>query len=211
MPNYAKFLKELISNKKKLQEFKIVTLTNEYGAIISNKLPLKMKQPGSLTIPCSFGNLSFQKFLCDSINHMPLLIYRKLGLEEAKPINIHLQLEDRTVKEPEGIVEDVLVRAGNFIFSVDFIIFDFKEDEDIPLIFGMPFFYTAKAIIDVYDGTLTLRVGEESYKFNIYQGMKYSSDSDLCFRVDVLDECVIKAQRMRLVKCDELEYIKKCM
>ena len=121
---------------------------------------------------------------------MPLSIYRKLGLGEAKPINIRLQLADGTVKEPKGIVEDVLVRAGKFIFPVDFVVLDFEEDEDVPLILGMPFLYTAKAIIDVYDGTLTLRVGEESCKFDVYQGMKYPSDNDLCLRVDVIDECV---------------------
>ena len=65
-------------------------------------------------------------------------------------------------------MEDVLVRAGKFIFPVDFFILDFEEDEDVPLTLGMPFLYTAKAIINVYDGTLTLRVGEESCKFNIY-------------------------------------------
>ena len=87
---------------------------------------------------------------------MPLSIYRKLGLGEARTINVRLQLADRTVKEPEGIVEDVLVRAGKFIFPVDLVILDFEEDEDVPLILGMPFLYTAKAIIDVYNGTLTL-------------------------------------------------------
>ena len=87
---------------------------------------------------------------------------------EARPTNVHLQLADRTVKELEGIVEDVLLRAGKFIFLVDFVVLDFEKDEDVPLILGMPFLYTAKAIIDVYNGTLTLRVGEESCKFNIY-------------------------------------------
>ena len=214
MPKYAKFLKELISNKKKLQEFETVTLTKECSAIISNKLPLKRKHPRSLTIPYSVGNLSFQKSLCDSgasINLMPLSIYRKLGLGEAKPTNIRLQLADRTVKEPEGIVEDVLVRAEKFIFLLDFVVLNFKEDEDIPLILRMPFLYTAKAIITVYDRILTLRVGEENCKFNIYQGIKHSSESDLCFRVDVVDKYVIEVQRRRLANCDELEYIEKCM
>ena len=59
---------------------------------------------------------------------MPLSIYKKLGLREARPVNVHLQLADRTVKEPEGIVEDELVWAGKFIFPVDFIILDFEED-----------------------------------------------------------------------------------
>ena len=59
MPKYAKFLKELISSKKKLQEFEAMTFSKECSAIISNKLPLKRKHPGSLTIPCSVGNLEF--------------------------------------------------------------------------------------------------------------------------------------------------------
>ena len=108
-------------------------------------------------------------------------------------------------------MEDVLVRVGKFIFPVDFVVLDFEEDEDVPLILGMPFLYTAKAIIDVYDGTLTLRVGEESCKFNIYQGMKHSSESDLCFRVDIVDECVSEVQRRMLASCDEMEYIEKCL
>ena len=178
------------------------------------KLPFKRKHPGSLTIPCAVGNLSFQKSLCDSgasINLMPLSIYRKLGLGEARPTNVRLQLADRTVKEPEGIVEDVLVMAGKFIFPVDFVVLDFEEDEDVPLILGMPFLYTAKAIIDVYNGTLTLRVVEESCKFDIYQGMKHSSESNLCFRVDVVDECVFEVQQRRLANCDEMEDIEKCL
>ena len=135
MPKYAKFLKELISNKKKLQEFEIVTLTKEYSVIILNKLPLKRKQPGSFTILYSVGNLSFHKSLCDfgaSINLMLLSIYRKLGLGEARPTNMRLQLVDRIVKEPEEIVEDVLVRARKFIFPVNFVVLDFEEDKDIP-------------------------------------------------------------------------------
>ena len=63
---------------------------------------------------------------------MPLSIYRKLGLGKAKLINIRLQLTDRTVKEPEDIIEDVLVRAGKFIFLVDFVVLDFEEDNMSP-------------------------------------------------------------------------------
>ena len=78
---------------------------------------------------------------------MPLSVYRKLGLVEAKPTNIRLQLADRTVKEPKGIVEDVLVRAEKFIFPVDFIILDFEEDEDVPLILGMIFYILQKPLL----------------------------------------------------------------
>ena len=91
-------------------------------------------------------------------------------------------------------MENVLVKAGKFIFPVDFVVLDFKEDENIPLILGMPFLYTSKAIIDVYDGILTLRVGKESCKFDVYQGMMYASENDFCMRVDVVDDYMNKVQ-----------------
>ena len=173
---------------------------------------MKRKHPGSLIIPYSIGSLKFQRALCDlgaSINLIPLSVYKKLGLGEAKPTSIKLQLTDRTVKELKGIVEDVLVRARKFIFQVDFVVLNFEEDEEVPLILGMPFLYTARAIIDVYDGTLTLRVGDENCIFNIYQSMKYPYDEDYCMRVDVVDECVSEVQRRRLAKSMEIENIEK--
>ena len=75
----------------------------------------------------------------------------------------------------------------------------------------MTFLYTARAIIDVYDGTLTLRVGDENCIFNIYQSMKYPYDEDYCMRVDVVDECVSEVQRRRLAKSMENENIEKCL
>ena len=197
MPKYAKFLKELISSKKKLQEFETITLNKECSAIISSKLPMKRRHPGSLTIPCAVGNLNFQKALCDSgasINLMPLSVYRRLGLGEVKATNICLQLADRTIKKPEGIMEDMLVQAGRFIFPVDFVVLDFEDDEEVPLILGIPFMYTAKAIIDVFEGTLTLRVGEESCKFDVYQGMKHPPEFNNYMRVNVVNDIVSEVQ-----------------
>ena len=92
---------------------------------------------------------------------MSLYIYWRLSLGKAITTNIYLQLTDRIIKKPEGIMEDVLVKARNFIFSVDFVVLDFEEDEDMPLILRMPFMYMAKVIIDFFEGTLTLRVGEK--------------------------------------------------
>ena len=91
-------------------------------------------------------------------------------------------------------MEDVLVRVGKFIFPIDFVVLDFEEDEEVPFILGMPFLYTATAIIDVYDGTLILRVGDETCMFNVYQSMKYPYDEDFYMRVDVVDECVSEVQ-----------------
>ena len=120
----------MISNKKKLKEMETITLTKECSALISNKLPRKLRHLGSLTIPCEIGNMQFQKALCDlgaSINLMPLSIFRKLNLE-AKTTSMILQLADRTTKKPLGIVEDVLVKVDKFIFPMDFIVLDMEED-----------------------------------------------------------------------------------
>ena len=137
MPKYAKFLKDIISKKRKLEEHETVMLTEESSAILQKKLPPKLKDPGSFTIPCTIGKSYFDRALCDlgaSINLMPLSIFRKLGLGEVKPTTISLQLADRSIKYPRGVIEDVLVKVDKFIFPADFIVLDMDEDEEIPLI-----------------------------------------------------------------------------
>ena len=80
-----------------------------------------------------------------------------------------LQLAYRSIKKPIGIVKDVLIKAGKFIFPMDFIVQNFKEDKDVSLILGMPFLYTTKAQFDVYNSTITLHVGDEKYVFDLYK------------------------------------------
>ena len=116
-------------------------LTEECNGFISNKLPSKLKDLGSSTIPCSIGGCDFGKALCDlgaSINLMPFFVFRKLGLGEVKSTTVSLQLVDRSVKYPLGVIEDVLVKVGKFIFLVDFIVLDMEEDREVPLILGRP-------------------------------------------------------------------------
>ncbi|KAL5582791.1 hypothetical protein UlMin_015233 [Ulmus minor] len=152
MPKYAKFLKDVLSNKRKLEECEAVALTEETTALLQKKLPPKLKDPGSFSIPCTIGENFQTKALCDlgaSINLMPLSIFRKLGLEEPTPTMVSLVMADRSIKHPRGIVEDVLVKVGRLIFLVDFIILDMKEDKDISVILGRPFLATGGAIIDV--------------------------------------------------------------
>ena len=94
MPSYAKFLKEILKNKRKLEDFKTMKLNEECSAILLNKLPQKLKDPGSFTIPCTIGSINFDKALCDlgaNINLMPLSILQKLGLKEPTPSNVTLQ------------------------------------------------------------------------------------------------------------------------
>ncbi|KAI3467900.1 hypothetical protein Pfo_024563 [Paulownia fortunei] len=180
MPSYVKFMKEIISNKRKLEEYE-------------TKLPPKLKDPRSFTIPCTIENSFFNKALCDlgaSINLMPLSIYRKLGLGEANPTTISLQLADRSIKYPRGIIEDVLVKVDKFIFPADFIILDMEEDQDIPIILGRPFLAMGRALIDVQKGELILRVQDEQVSFNVFKEIKHPSGVDSCLRVETIDKCM---------------------
>ena len=103
MPNYVRFLKEMMSKRHKVEEFKTISLTEQYSAIVQRKLPKKEKDLGSFTVPCKIGDTTLNNVLCDlgaSINLMPLSIFRKLGLREAKPTTIVLQMIDQSIAHP---------------------------------------------------------------------------------------------------------------
>ena len=176
MPSYVKFMKDILANKRKISDYEIVALSEEYSAILQRKCPPKIKDLESCTIPCSIGNSIFEKALCDlgaSINLMPLSIFNKLGLGEVNPSTITLQLADRFLTHPQGIIEDVLVKVDKFIFSTDFIVLDMEEDKELPIILGRPFLATGRALIDVQKGELKLRVQDEEVTFNVLNTMKY--------------------------------------
>lgn len=190
MPKYAKFLKDIISNKKKLEGFETVKLNEECSSIVLKKLPPKLKDPGSFTIPCTIGNSYFEKALCDlgaSINLMPLSIFRKLGLQEPQPTNISLQLADRSIAHPRGVVEDVLVKVDKFIFPADFIVLDMEEDKEVPILLGRPFLATGKSVIDVHQGKLTLKLGDEEVVFQVFNSMKNPSSFASCNMIQTID------------------------
>ena len=187
MPLYAKFLKEVLNKKRKIAEEGIVNLTASCSAIIQQKLPAKMKDPGSFTIPCSIGKCEFKKALCDSgasINLMPLSVVQRLSLGELTPTTITLQMADRSMAQPEGILEDVFVKVGKFIFAVDFVIMQMEEDPKVPLLLGRPFLATGAALIDVQKGELTLRIGNEVVHFNINRSLEHPNvEEDSCMAV----------------------------
>ena len=108
-----------------------------------------MKDPGSFTIPCSIGKYEFKKALCASINLMPLSVVQRLSLGELTPTAITLQMAERSMAQPEGVLEDVLIKVGKFIFPVDFVIMKMEEDTQVPLLLGRPFLATGVALIDV--------------------------------------------------------------
>ncbi|GJW69141.1 reverse transcriptase domain-containing protein [Tanacetum coccineum] len=124
-----------------------------------------------------------------SINLMPLSVWKKLSLSELTPTCMTLELADRSISQPIGIAEDVYVKVGKFQFPADFVVVDFDADPRVPLILGRSFLKTGRALIDVYEGELTLRVGKEAVTFNLDQTSRYSSnyDDNSVNRIDVID------------------------
>ncbi|XP_022883521.1 uncharacterized protein LOC111400339 [Olea europaea var. sylvestris] len=120
----------MLTKKRKLPEYETITLSEECSVIIQNRIPPNLKDPGSFTLSCSIGNLHDINCLIDpraNINLIPLPIYRKLRLGDPKAVSIILQLADRSLKHPYRIVEDMLIKVGEFIFPADFIILDIEE------------------------------------------------------------------------------------
>ena len=186
MSSYVKFMKYILSRKRGLSEFETVNLTEECSAILQRKLPQKLKDPGSFTIPCKIGNSIFERTLCDlgaSINLMSLSIFRRLGLGEARPTTVTLQLADRSLKHPRGVIEDVLVKVDKFIFPSYFIVLDMEEDKEIAIILGRPFLATGKAMIDVQKGVLKLRVQDDEVRFRVFNAVRHPVESDACFMI----------------------------
>ncbi|GJY46673.1 reverse transcriptase domain-containing protein [Tanacetum coccineum] len=123
-----------------------------------------------------------------SINLMPLSVWKKLSLPELTPTCMTLKA-DRSISRPISIAEDVFVKVGVFHFPADFVVVDFKPDPQVPLILGRCFLKTGRALIDVYEGELTLRVSNKAVTLNLDQTLRYSANyNDMTAnRIDVID------------------------
>nr|GFB64591.1 reverse transcriptase domain-containing protein [Tanacetum cinerariifolium] len=154
MPKFALMFKKLLNNKDKLIELTKTPLNGNCLAVVLKKLPEKLGDPGRFLIPCDFTGFDNCLALADlgaSINLMSLSIWRKLRLPTLNDTKMVLELADRTISKPKGVVENIFVKVGKFYFSADFIILDFVADPCVSLILGRPFLIIAHALIDVYE------------------------------------------------------------
>nr|GEZ85339.1 reverse transcriptase domain-containing protein [Tanacetum cinerariifolium] len=143
------------------------------------KLPKKLGDPGKFLIPCDFPEMAECLALADlgaSINLMPFSIWKRLFLPDLTPTCMTLELADRSISRPVGVTEDVYVKVGSFHFSVDFVVIDFDADHRVPLILRRSFLKIERALIDVFECELTLRVGKETITFNLDQTSRYSAN-----------------------------------
>ncbi|XP_074283318.1 uncharacterized protein LOC141607869 [Silene latifolia] len=173
MPLNTKFLKDVLTKKRSIRGDGVVPLRGECSAILLNPMPEKLQDPGSFSIPCTVGNVNIKRALCDlgaSVSILPLPITKKVGLHDMILTSI-LQLADRSVQRPMGVIEDVSVKVGNFYIPADFIVLDIPEDQQTPIILGRPFLATGDVNISVKEGKLTFKVGGIFIKFSLIGAM----------------------------------------
>ncbi|GJS23158.1 reverse transcriptase domain-containing protein [Tanacetum coccineum] len=163
MPKFASTLRTLLGNKEKLTEVARTsnepclarTPMNEHcSAVILNKLPRKLGDPGKFLIPCEFPGMDECLALADlgaSINLMPFSVWEKLSLPDLTPTCMTLELADRSISKPMGIAKDISVKIGVFHFPADFVVVDFEPDPRVPLILGRCFLKTT-CFDDVHKG-----------------------------------------------------------
>nr|GEX51747.1 hypothetical protein [Tanacetum cinerariifolium] len=192
MPKFASMIKSLLTNKDKLFELAKIPLNENCSTMLLKKLPEKLRDPGKFLKPCDFSGMDVCHALADldaSINLMPLFIWKKLSLPELAPTPMTLELADRSITHPKGVVEDVFVKVRKFHFPTDFVVVDFEADPRVPLILGRSFLRTGRALIDVYGEEITLRVNDEAVTFNLNQTTRYSSTYDdlSVNRIDIID------------------------
>ncbi|XP_059668826.1 uncharacterized protein LOC132313908 [Cornus florida] len=194
---------------------KKVLLTEQVSSIIQHCTAPKFKDPGTPRISCTIGNHQVERAFLDlgaSVNLLPYSVYLQLGLGELKSTSIILQLADRSIKQPRGVIEDVIIKVDKFYFPVDFIVLDTEPVPEpkrhIPVIFGRPFLATANASINCRNGIMDLSFGNRKVRLNIFNASNCPSDDKECFLVgflvDAIDECVKEMAPFALTK-DPLE------
>ncbi|CAM8957067.1 unnamed protein product [Rhodiola kirilowii] len=185
-PLYNKFLKEILSNKRTIEEDDPHPLNHECSALFSKQIPQKEKDPGKFNIPCSIGDMNFTSSLANlgaSVSFMPLATYYKLGLKGVKSAKMTLQLADGTTRRPWGLVENVPIKVDKFCIPCDFVAIDMGNNCTSSLILGRPFLATAGFKVDVGKWKLTLKIGGEKVRIEGPNGEQ----------VALLEICELKA------------------
>ena len=156
---------------------------------------MKYKDPGSPTISCIIGQTTINRALLNlgvSINLLPFFVYQQLGLGDLHPTRVTIQLADRSVMIPKGEITDVLIRVGEFIYPVEFIVLETQPVHNpkvqTPVILGRPFLATANAIINCRNGSMRLTFEDMMKEVNVFHLGKQPRDlDDQSFEVNLIE------------------------
>ncbi|XP_073035294.1 uncharacterized protein [Primulina eburnea] len=146
--------------KKGLEDLKNLNTNNEFAYHVESEFtegtqrnfPQKLLDPGEFIVPCEIGGHLVERAICDSgasVNIMPSSLYEKLGLSKMKPTGLSLQMADKSIRTPLGIVEDIELKIDKLKLPADFVILDMGDSQNVRTILGRPFLATAGAVIDL--------------------------------------------------------------
>ncbi|KAK1678856.1 hypothetical protein QYE76_039704 [Lolium multiflorum] len=165
LPPYSKYMKDIVSNKRKIPNEEISTMLANYS--FSGKVPKKLGDPGIPTIPCSIKNNYVRTALCDlgaGVSVMPFSLYKRLDLDKLIPTDISLQMADKSTAIPVGVCENVPVQVTQHcLILTDFVVLEMPEDDNMSIILGRPFLNTAGAVIDCNKGKVTFNVDDKEH------------------------------------------------
>ncbi|XP_070026255.1 uncharacterized protein [Nicotiana sylvestris] len=190
MPGFTKYLKDLIT-KKRTTKNEVVNMTHRVSSIIATTTVQKKEDRRAFTIPCTIGAHDFARALCDngaSINLMSLSIYKIARLGIPRPTIMRFQMANRSIKRPVGIVDDVIVKVGEFHLPSDFVILDCAVDKEIPIILGRSFLAMGRALMDSEQNEIKFCVNDEEVTFQASKGMKLPHEYERSLVIDVVDE-----------------------
>ncbi|XP_070047250.1 uncharacterized protein [Nicotiana tomentosiformis] len=195
--------------KKRSMNCETIKMTHQVSAILHSMAP-KLEDPSAFTISCTIGSPNSAKALCDlaaSINLMPYSVFKTLGIGQPRPTSMRLQMADRTMKRPLGIIDDVLVPIDKFILPADFVVLGCEVDYEVPIILGRPFLATGKDLVDMEAGKLTFRVGDENVVFHICKSMRQPNSNEVCSFVDLVTEVIVDDTSAMINVEDPLEVV----
>ncbi|CAM8877537.1 unnamed protein product [Rhodiola kirilowii] len=187
-PTYAKFLKDIVSNRRVIEESSMVALNVECSAIVQSRMPKKMQDNGSFSIPISLGKIEIDRALCDlgaSISLIPYSLFEQIDVGELHPTTISLKLADRSSRIPRGVLRDVPIKVGKFFIPVDFYVLEMDVEQEMPVILGRPFLNSVEAVIRCGEGSIELKIGDEKLKFFLKNAMKAPTLSFECNLLDI--------------------------
>ncbi|KAK1616661.1 hypothetical protein QYE76_022178 [Lolium multiflorum] len=165
LPPYSKYMKDIVTNKRKVPNEEISTMLANYS--FNGKIPKKLGDPGIPTIPCSIKNNYVRTALCDlgaGVSVMPFSLYKRLDLDKLIPTDISLQMADKSTAIPVGLCENVPVQVTQHcLILTDFVVLEMPEDDNMSIILGRPFLNTAGAVIDCNKGMVTFNVDNKEH------------------------------------------------
>ncbi|CAM8978304.1 unnamed protein product [Rhodiola kirilowii] len=211
IPRYAKFLKDLCTNRRRSNRNDQELMRRDVSAVMQRKVPPKCGDPGTYTIPCTTGNIRIENCMLDlgaSINVFPFSIYSCLRIGLLEPTGLTIQLADRSSKQPEGKIEDVLVQVGKLVFPADFYVLKMENGgptDHAPILLSRPFLKTSKMKIDCGSGMLSMEVEGEIFSFDMFRAMKHPMEFEEVHTLDALDDLVQEVQSEP--RADPLELI----